>query len=110
MRKNLCKLNILGQKYNVIIGDLNEQELSDCDGICKQFDKEIVIRDQLYMAGDTDEGRKYRYAHVIRHELIHALAQECGVSYDNDENLVDWIAHIIPILNDLSEEVDNAHK
>jgi hypothetical protein len=44
----------------------------------------------------------------MMHELVHALAEECGVSYGNDENLVDWIAHIIPHVNKAMEELKEA--
>ena len=44
-------------------------------------------------------------SHGVRHELIHAVAQECGVAYGNNEDLVDWIAHIIPIVNKAFDEI-----
>ena len=50
----------------------------------------------------------YRELHVMRHELVHALAEECGVAYGNDESLVDWIAHIIPHVNRAMEELKEA--
>lgn len=110
MRRKLTKIDILGTEYKVFIGDRNEPDLQDADGICKQFDKELILRDKEYLAGDTDLGKEYRYSHVIRHELIHALAEESGVHYDEDEHLVDWIAHMIPILNKLDKEIADAHK
>ena len=92
-------LNILGTEYTYMVDDLNNEELAENDGICRIYDKEIIVRDKQYMAGLTDKSKQARKDHVIRHELIHAIAQECGVSYGDNEELVDWIAHIIPIVN-----------
>ena len=49
--------------------------------------------------------KKQREEHVMRHELIHALAEECGVAYGNNENLVDWIAAIIPHANNAVDQL-----
>ena len=99
------KIDVMGTEYDVLIDDLNNPELSDADGVCRQFDKEIVIRNKQYQAGCSDNAQNERYSHVVRHELIHAIACECGVNYDEDENLVDWIAHIIPTVVKLEREV-----
>lgn len=58
------------------------------------------MREREYLGGDSEETKKHREEHVFRHELVHALAEECGVSYGNDEKLVDWIAAIIPHVNE----------
>ena len=92
-------VNILGTEYSYITDDLNNEELATNDGLCRIYDKEIVVREKQYMSGMTDKSKQYRKDHVIRHELVHAVAQECGVPYGDNEELVDWIAHIIPIVN-----------
>lgn len=94
------KVNILGTEYEFTTDDLNNSELAVYDGKCDLFDKIILLRKKEYMAGNSDEAKKYRYDHVLRHELVHAFAQECGVSYGDNEELVDWIAHIIPLVNE----------
>lgn len=78
---------------------MNNPELTETDGVCRILDKEIIVRQTEYLGGATVESRYHRQDHVIRHELIHAIAQECGVSYGDNEELVDWIAHIIPLVN-----------
>lgn len=89
----MTKINILGTEYTVKHDDLNNEELAENDGMCKLYDKEIILRKEQYMCSAS------RYDHVKRHEIIHAVAHECGVQYGEDEALVDWIAHIIPIVN-----------
>lgn len=95
----MTKLNIKGQDYEFFRDDLNNIDLASNDGYCKIFDKQICVRERQYLSGDCEESKKYREEHVVRHELIHALAQECGVAYGDDEALVDWIAAIIPHVN-----------
>lgn len=99
------KINILGTDYTFKVDDLNNEELATNDGLCRIYDKEIIVRATDYMAGLTEQSRQNRTDHVVRHELVHAVAQECGVSYGDNEDLVDWIAHIIPIVNKAFDEI-----
>ena len=98
-------VNILGTDYTFKVDDLNNEELATNDGLCRIYDKEIIVRATDYMAGLTEQSRQNRTDHVVRHELIHAVAQECGVPYGDNEDLVDWIAHIIPIVNKAFDEI-----
>lgn len=98
-------VNILGTPYSFKEDDLNNLGLGENDGYCKVLDKEIVIRATEYMSGDSQQTKQNRKDHVIRHELVHAVAQECGVPYGENEELVDWIAHIIPVVNKAFEEI-----
>lgn len=98
-------INILGTPYTFMVDDLNNADLADADGFCRRFDKEIVVRATDYMGGMTEQSRQIRTDHVVRHELAHAVAQECGVAYGDNEELVDWIAHIIPIVNKAFDEI-----
>lgn len=98
-------INILGTDYTFKVDDLNNEELATNDGLCRIYDKEIIVRATDYMAGLTEQSRQNRTDHVVRHELVHAVAQECGVSYGDNEDLVDWIAHIIPIVNKAFDEI-----
>ncbi len=93
-------VNILGTPYTIKEDDLNNPILSDADGICKMYDKEIILRKEEYLAGNTEQGRRYRREHVIRHELVHAFAEESGHNYVINEELTDWIAAMIPKINE----------
>lgn len=95
----MIKINVLGTDYEFATDDLNNEELTEVDGKCDIFDKKILLRKKEVMPGFSKDAKEYRYNHVLRHELIHAFAQECGVSYGDNEELVDWIAHIIPLVN-----------
>ena len=98
-------INILGTDYKFKVDDLNNEELATNDGLCRIYDKEIIVRKPEYMGGFTAESQQKRYEHVIRHELVHAVAQECGAPYCDNEDLVDWIAHIIPIVNKAFDDI-----
>lgn len=101
----MTKVNIKGQDYEVFRDDLNNPDLAENDGYCKIFDKKICVRERQYLSGDCNDTKKQREEHVMRHELIHALAEECGVAYGDNENLVDWIAAIIPHVNNAVDQL-----
>lgn len=98
-------VNILGTEYTFKTDDLNNRDLAMSDGLCRIYEKEILLRKKEFMDAGTEKGTEYRFDHVIRHELIHAFAEESGVSYGDDEKIVDWIAHMIPLINQAFEKI-----
>ena len=93
----MTKVNILGTTYKV--KEDKSLKHTPADGICKTYDKEIVIRPVADMLGAEDcETSKYaRHKEVIRHEIVHAFFDEAGLSdYCSDERLVEWIAKQFP--------------
>ena len=91
------KVNVLGTEYEIITDD--SIVYKGVDGICKSYDKEIVIRSKGEMLGseDSEAIKELRYKEVLRHELIHAFFDESGLDdYSNNEQLVNWIAAQFP--------------
>lgn len=99
--------SVLGTKYKVYLTDLNNPDISDCSGKCYVYKKEIAIRDPKYLVlQDVDDSEKQQiFQEVLLHELVHAYNKESGVHYDDDENLVDWIAQTIPKIIKSYDEV-----
>ena len=93
----MATTNVLGTEYKVVLDDLNNPWLLEKDGYCQVYDKMIVIRrpDLLVMDG-SDFAKQVRFQETLIHELIHAFSRESSTFYDNDENLVEWIAEMLP--------------
>lgn len=107
MKKN--KINILGINYEIIISNqkvmqkkFDNPNVEVC-GLCDYSEKKIYIDENV--AKD-----KYGYSTTLRHELIHAILEECGigtqVSWAKDETLVDWIALQFPKMIRIFKEMN----
>lgn len=91
------KINILGTEYTIEIDDSLEK--TNADGLCKEYDKQITIRNVGSMLCDDDstETKKKRFNEVLRHEVVHAFFSEAGLDdYSSNEQLVNWIAIQFP--------------
>lgn len=66
-------VNILGTEYSIEIDDTLEK--TELDGLCKEYDKRISIRNAGSMLDDDDSTgvKKIRFDEVLRHEIIHAF-------------------------------------
>ena len=98
-------INVLGEQYEYVESDLNNPELAEADGICQTFDKVSILRKEEYLAGFSPKAKQQRREDVIRHELVHAFAQESGVQYGENEDLVDWVARMIPKINKVFQSI-----
>ena len=101
------KVNILGTEYSIEIDDTLEK--TELDGLCKEYDKRISIRNAGSMLNDDDSTgvKKIRFDEVLRHEIIHAFFYESGFGdYSGNEQLVDWIAKQFPKLEKAFKEAD----
>lgn len=101
------KVNILGTEYSIEIDDTLEK--TELDGLCKEYDKRISIRNAGSMLNDDDSTgvKKIRFDEVLRHEIIHAFFYESGLGdYSGNEQLVDWIAKQFPKLEKAFKEAD----
>nr|DAV85810.1 MAG TPA: peptidase [Caudoviricetes sp.] len=100
-------VNILGTEYSIEIDDTLEK--TELDGLCKEYDKRISIRNAGSMLDDDDSTgvKKIRFDEVLRHEIIHAFFYEAGLEdYSDNEQLVDWIAKQFPKLEKAFKEAD----
>ena len=100
-------VNVLGTEYKVITDDSIISQ--NVDGLCKSYDKEILIRSKREMlcSEDSEAIKEVRYKEVLRHELVHAFFDESGLDdYSNNEQLVNWIAAQFPKMLKAFQEVD----
>lgn len=102
-------INVLNEQYEYMESDLNNPELAEADGLCQLFDKVIILRKEEYLSGFSPKAKQRRREDVIRHELVHAFAQESGVQYGENEELVDWIARMIPKINEAFRSIMEAY-
>lgn len=101
-------IDILGTEYKIICDSDYLKEIN-ADGICKEYDKEIVIRDiaDMLTPEDKTETKELREKEVLRHELIHAFFSESGLDdYSGNEQLVNWLAIQFPKMIQAFREAD----
>lgn len=91
------EVDILGAMYTVVT-DATEKDfphLRDADGYCDFYGKVIVVKewsDRWENEGDTPAKRNY-LDKVLRHEIVHAMIHESGMSdMARDERVVEWVA------------------
>jgi hypothetical protein len=98
-------INIMGTDYKII-----EEPTNDNDGYCDSSDKTIVIDSSLNRepTGNDKKNLKAYKRKVLRHEIIHAIMEECGMSCHDDmanERYVDWIAIMYPKIKQIFEKL-----
>lgn len=112
----MAKTNILGTEYTVKMDDLNNAFLENKDGYCATYEKQIVIRkpDLLLTDSNSAEAKGIRMQETIIHELVHGYCRQSAVFYDDNENLVDWIAQMLPKIvhsyNDIVRQFKEEYK
>lgn len=102
------KVNVLGTEYDIMKGN-SFLESKNLDGLCRVYDKEIIVRskDSMLDPDDSYEAKARRYKEVLRHELIHAFLSESGLDdYSSDEKLVEWLAIQFPKMLQAFKECD----
>lgn len=101
------KVKVLGTEYEIITDDSIVSQ--GVDGLCKSYDKKIIIRskENMLCPDDKDEVKDIRYREVLRHELVHAFLDEAGLDdYSNNEQIVTWIASMFPKMVNAFIEAD----
>lgn len=104
---HFCKLNILGQEYNLITKKYNEDPAFKNDNIIgyqRGLTKQIVICDPHSHPDYKNEPEEIIEELInitLRHEIVHAFLDESGLrdnafaydgSWSRNEEMVDWIA------------------
>ena len=106
-------VNIFGSEWNIITLPSTDPTFSEnVSGYCDPTSKTICLRELVdtELVGIRDLKALTKY--ILRHELIHAALLECGLG-DNwvrnemghDETSVDWLAHKLPQLIPILQEV-----
>lgn len=92
-------VNVLGTKYEIIVMSEKENpKLKDTYGYCDPSTKQIIINNMadLIERSDSFSDLDIYRDKVIRHEIIHAMLYESGLSdqceFAMNEELIDWIA------------------
>lgn len=101
-------VDILGTKYSVKFSNEKEDKwLKNIDGYCNGLIKQIVIKDLADEGheGWTDKEKQINQKNNLRHEVVHAFLNECGLMQNSivynegwatNEEMVDWIARQFP--------------
>lgn len=95
-------VNILGQEYSIIWqpSGVQDPKMDGNSGYIEPWSKKLFVEDFVPNASTVEHQEAYK-AKVLRHEIVHAFMQECGLrecSCGDNEEIVDWIAHQLPKL------------
>lgn len=97
------KIDILGTEYILTLCNKSEDKrLKDCDGLCDNSIKEIVVNDYGDVGDDPlNKGDLYWQMNKnMRHEVIHAFLYESGLAENSDwaqnEEMIDFFALQLP--------------
>lgn len=106
-----CKnetINILGTQYEILFQTEKENpKMEGSDGICEPYSHKIILDLSAEPDKLTVDKIEDYYSKVFRHEVIHAFFFEAGLeSYSKDELLVEWLAKMLPKINQSMAEVD----
>lgn len=106
-------VNILGTEYEILVQSEDDNpKLKECDGLCEQYSKKIVLNDGKYAENEvmTVENLEEYKKKVLRHELFHAFFGEAGLrshsDYAENEELIDWLAIMSPRIFKVFQELD----
>lgn len=106
------KINILGTEYDFLIQSTsNNPKLEECNGLCEQYSKKIIISDLEEAKKDVlcvEKLQEFKKK-VARHEVIHAFLGESGLRgnspWAENEEMVDWFAIQFPKILEVFKEL-----
>lgn len=92
--------DVLGVKYKVKFCTSKEQpkfKSLGAAGLCEPYEQTLYINIEDMGDEDAFANEVSYYKQVIRHEYMHAMFFECGLTdYMRDETLVEFLACIYP--------------
>ena len=102
------KVTILGTDYQVKVSSAAENpKLEDANGISELWSHEIILNLDDMDSPNAFDNVKDFYHKVLRHEVIHCMFHEMGLSqYCQDEVLVDALAIVFPKIQPVLNAVD----
>lgn len=111
------KVMILGTRYKIEKRKILEDPIlysNDFVGYCCEETPLIVIADMSDAEGLTYEEKRKLENTTLRHEIIHAFLNECGLmdssfeckSWAKNEEMVDWFAIQSPKIFNVYKELD----
>jgi len=112
-KEPFTRVNVLGTEYSVTFCQEDvEPRLTDCDGICDDTTKEILVETYADSVGKPEckKDLSVQSRKVLRHEIVHAFLHESGLAENSswalNEELVDWIAIQGPKIYKVWREAD----
>lgn len=110
-------MNVLGTEYKIFKHKRNQDNrLSNKDGFCDVYAKEIVVLECEEDKDDIDQMHNLQFYEkkILRHEIIHAFLYESGLDINShdleqwarDEEMVDWIAIQFPKMHKVFAELN----
>jgi len=100
------KIYILGTEYDFMVSIAeNDSDLISADGAHNGLQRFIKINAEP-LQGEKETRPEYIKL-CKRHEIVHAFMFQCGLEeWNQNELLVDWIAHKFPQMLAAMQEVD----
>lgn len=93
-------VKVMGMDYKLIFCTSEEQpkfKSLSAAGLCEPYEHTLYINIEDMGDEDAFANEIYYYKQVIRHEYMHAMFFECGLTdYMRDETLVEFLACIYP--------------
>ena len=103
------KISILGTEYTILKVSIEEDNrMVGNGGYVNLEGKKILVNEKLYGNEPLEEiFDKVVYRNeVLRHEIIHAFFNECGLSeYCDDERLIKYLGYQFPKLTKIFKEL-----
>lgn len=101
---------MLGEEWTLQFSQVSEDpKLKQCDGYSDHTIRTIVVEDMKPEPQSLEDLDVYKRS-VVRHELIHAFLDECGLkqssNWARNEEMVDFFAIQFPKLMQLCIELE----